>query len=45
MGRKTIDAAFETHATNEERLLDALPASNRRRLDASLRDLLAAFEG
>ncbi len=43
-GRATIDAAIETHAANETRLLDALPAGDRRTLDRLLRRLLAAVE-
>jgi DNA-binding MarR family transcriptional regulator len=43
-GLDTINAAVETHAANESRLLSALPHSNRRALDDLLRKLLAAVE-
>jgi DNA-binding MarR family transcriptional regulator len=43
-GRKTIDAAIETHAANEERLLDALSAPDRGALDALLRKLLTELD-
>jgi DNA-binding MarR family transcriptional regulator len=42
-GRKAIDAAFETHASNEERLLSALEPAERDALDALLRKLLASL--
>jgi DNA-binding MarR family transcriptional regulator len=43
-GRKTIDAAIETHAANEERLLDALSPPDRGALDALLRKLLTELD-
>ncbi len=43
-GRKTIDAAIETHAANENQLLDALPATDRRALDTLLRKVLAELD-
>lgn len=42
-GRKTIDAALETHAANEERLLSALEPAEREALDRLLRKLLASL--
>jgi len=43
-GRKAIDAAIETHAANEKRLLEPLPAADRRTLDALLRKLLVRLD-
>jgi DNA-binding MarR family transcriptional regulator len=43
-GRAAIDAALPVHATNEERLLSALDARERRELDRLLRKLLAGLE-
>lgn len=43
-GRATVDAAVTEHVANEERLLDALTADERRTLDHLLRTLLAALE-
>jgi DNA-binding MarR family transcriptional regulator len=43
-GKRTIDRAIATHSKNETSLLSALPAADRRALDASLRKLLAAVE-
>ena len=44
-GKRTADAALETHLAGEERLLAALNGAERRSLDAVLRKLLAALEG
>jgi DNA-binding MarR family transcriptional regulator len=43
-GQAVVDAALATHVSNEERLLQALSASERRTLDALLRKLLAGLE-
>jgi DNA-binding MarR family transcriptional regulator len=43
-GKATIDKAIETHLANEERLLRALTAGDRRTLDRILRQLLAGLE-
>lgn len=43
-GRQAIDAAIETHAANEKRLLDALPEADRRALDALLRELVSKLD-
>jgi DNA-binding MarR family transcriptional regulator len=42
-GRRTVDAAVEAHVENEERLLGALSAADRRRLDLLLRRLEASI--
>jgi DNA-binding MarR family transcriptional regulator len=42
-GRRAIDAALETHARNEERLLSALEPAEREVLDGLLRKLLASL--
>jgi DNA-binding MarR family transcriptional regulator len=42
-GRRTIDAALETHAANEERLLGALEPAEREVLDGLLRKLLVSL--
>jgi DNA-binding MarR family transcriptional regulator len=43
-GKRTADAALDTHLAGEERLLKALSGAERRALDAVLRKLLAALE-
>ena len=43
-GKATIDKAIETHARNEDELLRALTAADRRILDDLLRKLLAGLE-
>lgn len=43
-GRKTIDKALPVHIGNEERLLAALNAKDRKALDGLLRKLLATLE-
>ena len=43
-GRELVDAALVTHVGNEERLLKALSASERRALDELLRKLLVDLE-
>jgi DNA-binding MarR family transcriptional regulator len=43
-GLELIDAALPLHAANEERLLSALGARERRELDRLLRKLLAALD-
>lgn len=43
-GKAVIDKAVETHALNEERLLDSLTPADRRALDDLLRKLLAGLE-
>jgi len=43
-GRQLVDAALVTHVGNEERLLQALSASERRTLDELLRKLLTGLE-
>ena len=43
-GKATIDKAVETHARNEDDLLRALTAADRRILDDLLRKLLAGLE-
>jgi DNA-binding MarR family transcriptional regulator len=43
-GKRVIDRAVETHVANEERLLGALSAAERRTLDGLLRDLLLQLE-
>jgi DNA-binding MarR family transcriptional regulator len=43
-GREVVDAALVTHVGNEERLLQALSASERRTLDELLRKLLTGLE-
>ncbi len=43
-GQETVDAALVTHVGNEERLLQALSASERRTLDGLLRKLLLELE-
>jgi DNA-binding MarR family transcriptional regulator len=43
-GKATIDKAVETHARNEDALLRALTAADRRVLDDLLRKLLAGIE-
>lgn len=43
-GRDAIDAALESHLAAEEALLGSLDADDRARLDALLRELLAALE-
>jgi DNA-binding MarR family transcriptional regulator len=42
-GRKTVDAALETHASNAGRLLGALEPAEREALDELLRKLLASL--
>ncbi|WP_330193243.1 MarR family winged helix-turn-helix transcriptional regulator [Pseudarthrobacter sp. J64] len=44
-GRKVIDAALQDHVANEERLLAALDARERRELEDLLRTLLHSHEG
>jgi DNA-binding MarR family transcriptional regulator len=43
-GRQLVDAALVTHVGNEESLLRALSASERRTLDELLRKLLTGLE-
>jgi DNA-binding MarR family transcriptional regulator len=43
-GKSVIDRAVETHVVNEERLLGALTAAERRILDGLLKSLLVEFE-
>jgi DNA-binding MarR family transcriptional regulator len=43
-GRAVMDRALEAHLANEERLLSALPATDRRALDELLRKLLSDLE-
>jgi DNA-binding MarR family transcriptional regulator len=43
-GQEAVDAALVTHVGNEERLLQALSASERRTLDGLLRKLLLELE-
>jgi DNA-binding MarR family transcriptional regulator len=43
-GRSAIDRALEAHVANEERLLRALAADDRRQLDRLLRRLLGSLE-
>jgi DNA-binding MarR family transcriptional regulator len=43
-GKRTADAALETHIAGEERLLGALSRAERRTLDVLLRKLLAALD-
>jgi len=43
-GKAVVDAAFESHIENEERLLEPLTAAERRTLDDLLRKLLAELE-
>jgi DNA-binding MarR family transcriptional regulator len=43
-GKATIDKAIETHVANEDNLLRALTAADRRALDELLRRLLASLE-
>jgi DNA-binding MarR family transcriptional regulator len=43
-GKSVIDRALETHVANEERLLGALTAAERRTLDALLKSLLVDLE-
>jgi DNA-binding MarR family transcriptional regulator len=43
-GKRTADAALETHLAGEERLLAALSQAERRTLDELLRKLLAALD-
>jgi DNA-binding MarR family transcriptional regulator len=43
-GKSIIDRAVETHVLNEERLLSALTADERRTLDGLLRSLLVELE-
>ena len=43
-GKRVVDRAVETHVENEERLLGALTAAERRTLDALLRTLLIRLE-
>jgi DNA-binding MarR family transcriptional regulator len=44
-GKRVIDRAVETHVANEERLLGALTAAERRTLDRLLKSLLVELEG
>jgi len=44
-GREAVDAALETHAANEEALLQALEPGERETFDRILRKLLASLEG
>jgi DNA-binding MarR family transcriptional regulator len=44
-GKRTADAALETHIAGEERLLGALSQSERHTLDVLLRKLLQALDG
>ena len=43
-GKSVIDRAVETHVANEERLLGALSAADRRTLDRLLKSLLIELE-
>ena len=43
-GKRVIDRAVETHVGNEERLLGALTAAERRTLDGLLKNLLIQLE-
>jgi DNA-binding MarR family transcriptional regulator len=43
-GKSVIDRAVETHVVNEERLLSALTAAERRTLDGLLKGLLVELE-
>ena len=43
-GKSVIDRAVETHVANEERLLGALSAADRRTLDRLLKNLLIELE-
>ena len=43
-GKRTADAALETHVAGEERLLGALSQAERRTLDVLLRKLLQALD-
>jgi DNA-binding MarR family transcriptional regulator len=43
-GKRIVDRALEAHLANEERLLSALSAADRRALDALLRKLLASLD-
>ena len=43
-GKRVIDAAVETHVGNEERLLGALTAVERRTLDGLLKNLLVPLK-
>ena len=43
-GKSVIDRAVETHVANEERLLGALSAADRRTLDRLLKNLLIDLE-
>jgi len=43
-GKRTADAALETHIAGEERLLGALSRAERRTLEGLLRKLLAALD-
>ena len=43
-GRSVTDRAMEAHVGNEERLLGALTAAERRTLDGLLRNLLIQLE-
>ena len=43
-GKDVIDRALETHVANEERLLGALTAAERRTLDGLLKSLLVELE-
>jgi DNA-binding MarR family transcriptional regulator len=43
-GKSVVDSAVETHVENEERLLGALNAAERRALDGLLRALLIRLE-
>jgi DNA-binding MarR family transcriptional regulator len=43
-GRRTADAALETHVAGEEHLLGALSQAERRTLDGLLRKLLQALD-
>jgi DNA-binding MarR family transcriptional regulator len=43
-GKSVIDSAVETHIGNEERLLGALTAAERRTLDGLLKNLLIQLE-
>jgi DNA-binding MarR family transcriptional regulator len=43
-GKDVIDRAVETHIENEERLLGAITAAERRTLDGLLKNLLIQLE-
>jgi DNA-binding MarR family transcriptional regulator len=43
-GRSLVDTVVDAHVTNEQALLAGLSATERRRLDAALRDLLDTIE-